>query len=173
MFDKNIIIEGKHATFLEELDNQSFFGRIIDIYMCAAVVGFRYNRRSKVDKSGIYKNQKKSIFAEQVLKESSNLTFIYRLIMLLHEQDILSLEERTKRAFKHDSSQELNELHAENMKIFDSYVFGGIEVLYEKLAKEGITKEDYLANAYQFIIEQNIQKEPQSADDLIESDYLY
>lgn len=167
MFNKNIAIEGKQAYYISELMEHNFFPRIIDVYMNAAVVGFRYNRISEVDKNGQYKDLKKSIFAEQLINESTKLDFLYRLIILLHDKDVVELEERIKRAFRDDSSNDLSEKHLENMSIFNSYVLGGIEVLYEKLIEAGATKEDYMRNAYLFMKEQEIEGKKRSSEDLI------
>jgi len=56
-----------------------------------------------------------------ILNESTKLDFLYRLIILLHDKDVVELEERIKRAFRDDSSNDLSEKHLENMSIFNSY----------------------------------------------------
>lgn len=169
MFKKNVAIYGKHSQYVDELTNNKFFHRAIDAYINAAVVGFRYNRKSTRDKSAAYKDAKTTIFAEQMIKESPTIEFIYRLILLLENCTNDSLEDRINRAFRDDSLEDVSDRHKENMEVFNSYILGGIEILYEKLLETGATQEDYMKNAYNFIKDQELTFNKLKADDLIDS----
>ena len=154
---------------MDELDIHNFFDRKIDVYINAAIVGFRYNRKQPKDKSTAFKDQKSTIFAEQMIKEGSTLEFIYRLILLLENSNSNSLEDRINRAFRDDSLEDISGRHKENMELFNSYVLGGIEILYEKLLETGATREDYMKNAYKFMKEQELAFTKPKADDLVDN----
>ena len=74
-FKKEFEFRGKHARMAEELwilndYEHTYFKRLIDLYVLAAVVGFRMNRKAEPDLSPF---TPKSIFPEQMLKEKDNL----------------------------------------------------------------------------------------------------
>lgn len=168
MFDKNIKISGIHSFYMDELKNRGLFRRHLDIYIHSAIIGFHYGRISQTDKTSQHTTYKPTnIFLEQIMTEVNNLEFVYRLIMLLHDSDKLILEERIKRAFRDDSLEEVHEQHKKNMLIFNSYVLGGIEVLYEKIIDQSVTDLDYLRKSYEFMKEHNLAVAAQTADDLL------
>lgn len=168
MFEKNVNIIGKHALYINDLKKNNFFERFLDVYINAAFIGFKYNRRVKPDNMDEGKFEKATIMAEQMISEGSTLEFIYRVIMLLENEENLSLEERVTRAFRDDSLDKVSERHEENMKVFNEYVLGGIEVLHEKLVKYAATKEDYMKNAYNFVREMNTEMISEVPEDLID-----
>lgn len=168
IFDKNILIVGKHSAYIDLLKEKGFFKRHLDAYINAAIIGFQYNKKSIEDtKSEVYKDKRTQIHTEQLIGESTTLEFLYRLIMLLDSQKELSLEERISRAFREDSIEEINDKHKENMNLFKSYVLGGIEILYEKIIEKGATEQDLMKNAFEFMKEQNLAITDISADDVL------
>lgn len=170
IFDKNIIIVGKHSSYIDMLKEKGFFKRHLDAYINAAIVGFQYNRIGVEDnKSEPYKDKRTQIHTEQLIGESATLEFIYRLIMLLDKKDALPIEDRISRAFREDSIEEINTKHQENMALFKSYVLGGIEVLYEKIIEKGATDQDLMKNAYEFVKEQYLSFTSVNADDVIKN----
>lgn len=152
---------------MDLLKEKGFFNRILDIYINAAIIGFQYNRKGTVDITDTYKDKKTTIFTEQITKELSILEFIYRLIMLLDNSKDTQLEDRINRAFRDDSLNDVSNKHQENMKIFNAYVHGGVEVLYEKIIEKGATEQDFMKNAYEFMKEQNLSFTNKNADDIL------
>lgn len=170
VFDNTIILTGKHAFYSDKLKELDFFNRIIDVYINASVVGFIYNRKSKKDKSSEYKDVEKKIFLETVTKELDSLEFTYRLILLSDSSETLSFDERVNRAFRDDSlKDENNKRHAENFDLFNSYVRGGIEILYEKIASKGHTDMDFIKNSFDFMKELEVSTNKNSSDDFLNS----
>lgn len=169
IFDKTIILTGKHAYYADMLKERGFFNRILDVYINAPLVGLTYNRKSDKDRSPVYKDVDKKIFMEQISKELSTLEFVYRLTLLLDQQQSIPLEERVNRAFRDDAFDDISKKHEENMSLFNSYVLGGIEILYEKIIAQGATNSDFIRNAYAFMKEQNLSISDQSADNLIDT----
>ncbi|MEL7648673.1 MAG: hypothetical protein AAGU76_11305 [Sedimentibacter sp.] len=154
MFDKNIIIKGHHATYMKKLVSkfdsslsQGIFDRNLDVYLIAPIVGKLFNRKSVVDNDV---KDDTSIHTEQINSVMDQLEFNYRIIMMLEDKEKVDIETRTNKAFRYDRD-------IENRKsgdaIFEQYVLGGIEVLYEKIMLETNDTDEYLRKMYQFISE--------------------
>ena len=84
-FKKEFEFHGKHARMAGELwvkgdYEHTCFRRLIDLYMVAAVVGFRVDRKAKEDFSPF---GTKSILAEQVINAKEELDFIMMMGNLL------------------------------------------------------------------------------------------
>ncbi|RJQ25131.1 hypothetical protein C4565_08900 [Candidatus Parcubacteria bacterium] len=151
MFEHDYNIVGKHATYLKymakdktNLSKPYIFDRYIDVFMNAAIVGFLYGRSEIKDNSS---QDRARIYADAFATEKRQCDFIYRLIMLLDESDDDTQNERLDRAFRHDTqldSEEAKSRHNNNMNLFNSYVLGGIEVLYEQFILGAANREDYI-----------------------------
>lgn len=117
------------------------------------IIGFLYGRMSEKDESKqITVDNVKKINFDQINREFDILNYNYQLIMLLHDKEKLSTEERTNRVFKYsDESSEKQECY----KIFDQYVLGGIEILKEKLLDNATSVDDYIHNIYYFLVDYN------------------
>lgn len=149
MFDNDYTINGIHATHLKFLVNEAkVFERYIDVYMNAAVIGFLHGRAEKKDNSS---QDRARIYADAFSNEKLYCDFIYRLIMLLDETTELTTQQRLDRAFRHDSQKENEKTAAikdQNMELFNSYVLGGIEGLYEQFTNGSTSREDYINKIY-------------------------
>ena len=62
-----------------------------------------------------------------------------KMVLLLDESDKLSNEEKVNRAFRGPKSEEE---FAHNVELFNSYVRGGIEFLYEELKLRVLDLDD-------------------------------
>jgi hypothetical protein len=113
--------------------------------MMAPIIGFMYNRKADLDKGA----ENTKIFPEQLMNERNNMLFTYRLIMLLDKEYEPDFDERVNKAFRHYGSEkaELDE------SLYEQYVRGGVDVLYEKLLATVSSEEDYLKNLYDFVEE--------------------
>ncbi|PFL68551.1 hypothetical protein COJ36_07095 [Priestia megaterium] len=149
MFENDLTIVGKHATYTRFLVNEvSVFKRYIDVYMNGAIFGFLYGRKSEKDKES---SDRANILAGAFITEKTRCDFIYRLIMLLDETSNLTVEQRIDRAFRDDAQNNKSESQIANMEMFNSYVLGGIEVLYEKFTEDCTTKEDYIDKIHEIV----------------------
>lgn len=156
LFQKEYSFRGVHAEKVNKLTSQfdsntsfKLFSRNIDVYILAPIIGFLYGRKSPQDKSG---NTTK-IFTDQLINEETIMKYNYQLIMLLDKKNESSFDERVNKAFRNygDNSKET---HSDE-DLYEQYVLGGVELLYDKLI-EGATKpEDYINNLYDFIEEFN------------------
>lgn len=150
MFDNNIQITGKHATYLKELAKKtnelykdaktsSIFNRYIDVYIASAIIGLLKNIRVEADK---FSSDHANILAEQVVREQSNLSMLYNMTMLLHDQS-LPVDERIDLAFKYVGDEDKVK---QGMEIFNSYVRGGIEWWYDHINESASTGDEYITN---------------------------
>ena len=153
MFDKEYSFRGKHCDYVIKLTAEydgkrhKLFPTNYDVYEIAPIIGFLYGRQAELDKSG----DATKIFPDKLLKEQQNLLFNYRLIMILHKNHEPDLNERLNKAFRYYGTDkaEIDE------NLYDRYVRGGVEVLYEKLIQSATNEEDYLKNLYDFLDEFN------------------
>jgi hypothetical protein len=146
---------GRHAEEVQFLctergqkrDNSvNLFRRVIDVYMVAAIMGLRYGRKENVDDSNM--SASSTVPQSAMNTESQNLDFLYRLILLLDRSEGLSEEERIDRAFKSDTDKRAVE---KNMELFNSYVRGGVDVLYEQFSKDADSIGDLMIDYLNFI----------------------
>ena len=143
MFDNDILIRGKHATYLKFLSEKTkllgdsyakngagVFKRYIDVLLVAPLIGAIQNKRADEDKTT---DDRANILAAAVVKEQGNLMFVYRLVML------------TDTSKKLDPDNQIDFVFRENgdMDLFMQYVRGGIEYLYEYFTDSATTKDDY------------------------------
>lgn len=151
MFDQIYNFKGKHADMVIQLTNPigsnisaKIFDTNYDLYAVAPLVGYLYNRKAPVDKSS---DSNTKIFRDKMMDESENLKYNYRLLMLLCNKNLDS-EERTKIAFKLDNNDEERKKYDE---LYDDYVRGGVEVIYEHIFEDANDVDGYLMNLYEFI----------------------
>ena len=153
MFENDYTINGIHATHLKYLVNDAkVFSRYIDVYMNAAIIGFLYGRSEKKDNSS---QDRARIYADAFATERLNCDFVYRLIMLLDVATELSTQQRLDRAFRDDSQKEAERakaVHTQNMDLFNSYVFGGIEELYKQFTNGATSRDDYINRIYDITV---------------------
>ena len=75
------------------------------------------------------------------MNNSDDLNFNYKLIMLLDKENEPDPEKRIDKVFR-GIKNEADE------QLYNSYVLGGVEVLYENLIDKS---SDYIANLYDFL----------------------
>ena len=152
MFDREYTFSGAHAEmvraltsnpFKEEGNQKGLFQRNIDVYMISPIVGLLYNRKSRPDSSS---NLTSKIFTDAFLQRTDELNFIYTTI-ILNDREIAENDKRIENAFK-NKYEKTNK----NFEIlFDSYLLGGLEFLYEKLIKNTQSFDEVLSNFNLFI----------------------
>lgn len=152
MFTTDIFVRGKHATYLKYLSKKTekndrkekvagVFERAIDVYMTAPIIGLVYGlRRDEVEPN----SDTVKIFTETVNREQLNLVSIYRTVLLVDNSRGLTADEKIEQAFKTPDTPE-------NMKIFNAYLRGGIEWLYEQITTGAVTRDEYLAKIYEIV----------------------
>lgn len=157
MFDKQYRFRGIHAERVKQLTNvfdplskTQFFNRNVDVYLNAPVIGFLYSRRADLDNTKNPETNEvytQNIMGDRVIYSQEELMFNFRLIMLLDADYEPDEDKRINKAFRHMGEDPLDE------ERFDSYVRGGIDVLYEKLIENNTDTDDYIVRLYDFLEE--------------------
>ena len=157
MFDKQYRFRGRHAVRVDALtsvfDSESkakLFERNVDVYANAPLVGFLYGRTSDPDDTRNPETNQvynQNVMGDRVIYSQEELMFNFRLIMLLDKAYEPNEDIRINKAFRNMGEDPSDEAR------FDSYVRGGVDVLYEKLI-EGVTSPDeYVTRLYVFVEE--------------------
>ncbi len=170
MFDKDMQIHGKYATYWKALSqlpgnavetskNFKVFENYIYVYMVAPIIGLINGRKGHYDPADDSKDTA-GMLAEVQIKNAYKLKYIYRLIVLSDDSLGLSEEEKINMAFREDNNEESIR---KGMDLYTAYFFGGLEILYEEFVQKCITEDDYIRKMYEFVSE---FKEEQSIDDV-------
>lgn len=161
MFENNILIKGKHATYIKFLcektkllgegnakNGAGVFKRYVDVLMVAPLIGVYNNLRASEDKSS---EDKANILAEQIIKEKRQLEFGYNLVMLVDNSQNLNADQKIDLIFRENG----------NFDLYMDYLRGGIEYLYNYFSNGASTRADYyekiinLVNEVQLAAEDN------------------
>ncbi|MBF8984105.1 hypothetical protein IZY60_11210 [Lutibacter sp. B2] len=151
MFNKEYSFKGSHAKRVKFLSGQfdehstsKIFSRNIDVYIASSIIGFLYGRKSPLNNED---KESAKIMGDMIIKSAEDLKYNLRLILLLDEKYESDKKERINRAFKFFSSDKTKK---QDLELFESYVRGGIDVLYEKIIEP---TNEYINNLYDFLEE--------------------
>lgn len=162
MFDKDFRITGKHANYWKDLcelagnvpdreqhNNFKIFSAYIDAYVVCPLIGFQYNRKSVIDNS---EEGNAGMLAEVFGKRRQELKYVYQIIMMLDTDSEPDEDKRLYRAFKFAAeTSEDKSLIEENMKIYNAYFLGGLEILHEEFVEQCHDDDDYLKQMYDYV----------------------
>lgn len=159
LFKRDVAIRGIYATYCKALCKEptdkvgpnegkqfKIFKRYVDAYMIAPLLGCLYGQ--KIDEISNPGSDSAGIMADVVIGEQSPLTYVYRVIMLTDKLSNLSEEERINRAFREDTDEEAIK---RNMKVYEGYFYGGLELLYKALIENSSSDDDYIDKIYEFV----------------------
>lgn len=161
MFNTNFDITGIHANYLKDLcelrgnvadkdqhNNFKIFKAYIDAYILCPLIGYQYSRKGQM---GSAADGDVGILAEQIIKRSGELKYVYQILMLVDEESEPDEEKRIYRAFNmSEKTDEDKAMIGANMKVFNEYFLGGVEVLHEQFVRECVDRDQYLLKMYQF-----------------------
>ena len=155
-FKEQTIIKGIHARYMKELTEKKIFERDYDVYLQCALYGACLDLRSKKD-SG---KESKNIFANMFSNDSEYCLSVLRMVLLLDKNSNLSKEEKIKRVFSFDKygaykEEKANEMK-ENISIFNSYFYGGIEDIHSRYFKNCIDDDDIIDKMKRLLEEFNL-----------------
>lgn len=150
LFENEIEFNGKYASYARFLrDDVGIFTTFRETYIVSAIVGYLNSVTESQDDTD--KVQAASIFPTELDKRKHDLKFLYRLMLLTKDEEGFTPENYKDRAFRDDVEEHAEQLKS-NMELFNSYVCGGVELLYEKF--KNCDDEDKIAIAlYDFIRE--------------------
>lgn len=170
MFDKDIQIRGKYATYwkaltqlpgnaIETSKNFKIFENYIYVYMVAPIIGLLNGKKAYIDPADDSKDTA-GMLAEVQIKNASKLKYIYRLIVLMDDSEGLTNAEKIDRAFRENDNEEAIQ---KGMDLYTAYFLGGLEILYETFVQSCVTDDDFILKMFDFVSE---FKEEQDIDDL-------
>lgn len=171
MFEGDYNITGIHATYIKYLVNDAkAFERYIDVYMTAAAMGCLYDKRSTTTSS----TDRARIYADAFSHEREKCLELFRTIILADTSKHWSADERTNICFKYRDEKVENAIPSitdeevsimkEAMELFNSYVLGGVEILYETFYSATINYDDAIDYAYKTVFDQNSLIEGRKGD---------
>lgn len=142
-FNKDVKFTGKHSMYIDELWKQNEIQKsrirtLYELYGLAAIIGLRIKAPRPADNSEGSRN----LQTAQLIQYKPVLKTIMTTVLLLDESSDLSREERIDRAFREPAGKEEFE---QNVELFQSYVRGGIEYLYDALVERpaGNMEDEY------------------------------
>ena len=157
MFDKQYRFRGRHAlrvdmltSVFDDLSKAKLIDRNVDVYANAPLIGFLYGRTADLDNTKnpdtgeVYNT---NVMGDRVMYSSKELGFNFALIMLLDSNYEQDEEKRIDKAFRFPGKDPADE------EQFNSYVRGGIDVLYEKLITDDGSRDpdSYIERLYEFV----------------------
>ncbi len=128
-FNKEYVFKGKHAKYVMELKDV-LFDRNVDVLLLAPILGMAYNRKSYVDNST---NETTKIFSDVMINNQGKNLYNFRLSVLTSMD--FTEEEKKDLAFRYYTGEDEDHMELFNRGInnYNSYVLGGVEILYEKM----------------------------------------
>ena len=157
MFDKEYTFKGSHARKVSALtynydetlkSGLHIFETNLDVYLNAPVIGFLYGRKADIDntrnpdRNEVYTTK---IFGDKMISSQTQLLFNYRLIMLLDKAYEPDIQKRITKAFRKTGE------NAADIELYESYVRGGIDVLYEKILDGAESNHEIIDRLIEFI----------------------
>lgn len=131
--------EEKARKLTSEIDNSSgakIFTSAVELYKTAAIIGCYYDRRAPREKG----DKTYRIMQSQFSNHYYQLVYIYKLVMLSEKNISLEPIDKINNAFRYYDDPE-------NIKKFEEYMLGGIEILYDKLfVSTNSSYDDFLSS---------------------------
>jgi len=154
---------GTHADRVKKLTAEfdgkhKLFSYNHEVYQLAPIVGFLYGRKADQNRTG---GSDTSIFPDQISNYKDVFQFNYQLIMLLDDDYEADFDVRMDKAFRFYGTDKA----ALDEELYESYVRGGVDFLYEKLIEPSASADDYIKNLYEFMEDFETQH-GQSADEI-------
>jgi hypothetical protein len=174
---KDMQIKGVHATYWKSLcntpgnvakgtdtSNFKIFERYVDAYLVAPILGCIYGRKGSNDLPPSDDTAGMQMAVQ--MTEQKKIMYVYRLIMLMDNDQILTDTQKIDRAFRDDTNEEAMKL---NTALYNDYFCGGLEILYDTFVAKCTTDNDYINKIYEYV---KMFKETQNIDDLEIADIL-
>lgn len=174
MFEGDYTISGTHATYIKYLVNEvKAFERYIDVYMAGATIGVLNDRRAKQGGT----SDRARIYSDAFNTENAKCNELFKIVILNDTSKPWSNDERINICFKYRDKMDKRavpsiteheiEVMKKAMNLFNEYVMGGIELLYENFACSAtVSIGDTVDYAYKTIFDQHtlIESRQGSAD---------
>ena len=166
MFYENYNFRGSYVekvyALTQKIDSDSntvLFNSNVELFIFASLVGVLVSRKGELEKS----QTTTKILAEQFIKHANSLRLAFKFVILASEIDFPDPVTRLNKAFRNPETEE-------NYELFEQYMLGGINELYEQLIlPTNVRFEDYLTSVNKLIsslkVEDTIEEIEISTDD--------
>lgn len=173
MFEGDYTIYGKHATYIKYLVNETkAFKRYIDVYMAGAVLGALNEKKGEISDS----SDRARIYSDAFNTEYVRCNELFKTIILSETSKSWATEDRVNICFRYRDKLDpiaippVSEEEVSTMKdalnLFNSYVLGGIEILYEAFSTNAtISMDDAVDYAYKTVFDQKLLIENRQGDE--------
>ena len=163
MFESDYTIYGKHATYIKYLVNDAkAFKRYIDVYMAGAALGALYERQAEQTDS----TDRARIYSDAFNTEHGKCNELFRTVVLADTTKSWTSEERVNICFRYRDKLDENAVPPvsekevatmkEALKLFNAYVLGGIEILYDSFSSSAsVNLDETVDYAYKAIFDQH------------------
>lgn len=165
LFLEDYLFRGKHVKMVRDLTNEidkdsssKLFTSAIELYKASAILGCLKNKTALPENTG----ENFRIFTEQFVNHGSELRFIYKLVLLVNEENSGEDIDRINVAFRDNENEK-------NIELFESYMLGGLEEIYKYFFEEikRVRYEDFFSGMKMFLSDNNYTD---ISDDEIEDD---
>lgn len=148
LFLDDYIFKGEHEvksrTLTSLIDKESgtkVFNSAVELFITSAIVGCYYNKKSKPQKG----DKTFKIMSSQFQNHYDVLLFIYKLTMLIGDEDNIGDIDRINRAFRYTDNQD-------NLSLFEEYMLGGLDEIYDRfMVSTNKRYDDYLISLRSFL----------------------
>ena len=150
IFEDDYFFKGKHAEYLEKL-REVIFDKHANVYILAPIIGLIENETAALDRTS---KAERKMFSGDYKKYILQLEYSYKLVMLLYDKNGEDENQKIDKAFNLMKTEGT----VSDEELFESYVRGGIEILYKKLIEKS---DDHLKNLLEFMEEIEDSRDPE------------
>ena len=144
MFSEDYLFRGQHQVMVNTLSkvvvdkdsDSKLFSSAVELFIFASLVGALKRRKSEPYKD----NTTFRIMSSQFFNHRNELNLAFKFVIFASEIDNVDPVERLNRAFRNPETDD-------NYTLFEKYMLGGLEDLYETLIVDSnVNFEDYLTS---------------------------
>lgn len=152
-------------NYIDASSKTTIFTSGIELYVTAAIVGVLTEQRKEPMKSVPGKDF--AIFGEQFKNHYDDVKLAFQLVMLSHDKDRTTARERVNNAFKYVISEN-DEIYQHNIDIFESYILGGIDYLYDHFIDGQNINFDDFVNSAKALLNKDSEKTEEETEEIID-----
>ncbi|MFR1524204.1 MAG: hypothetical protein ACLSUV_01670 [Bacilli bacterium] len=149
MFSEDYLFRGSHrdkvVALTSKIDvdsNSQIFSSAVELFIFASLIGVLKNRKSEPERDNTNTFR---IMSNQFFNHIDELKLAFKFVILTSEKDCIDPVTRLNKAFRNPETDE-------NYSLFEKFMLGGINELYENLILDTNVKyEDYLTSVNELL----------------------
>ncbi len=171
MFHEDYLFKGtqrdKVISLTAKIDvdsNSQIFSSAVELFIFASLVGVLKNRKAEPEKDNTKTHR---IMANQFFNHINELKLAFKFVLLTSEIDNPDPATRLNKTFRNPETDD-------NYSLFEKYMLGGLEEIYEKLILDAnIRYEDYLTELNKLINELNDNNIELTIENVSNEDFIF